>query len=426
MKLPDVQPEDLFYDEQPTTERKNYKVRNMFLRKLCKYTARVIIVAAALLVVCGAAKSGSQENRSGSRVQPAIDADQIIVTDLVQRKLVSEATEPEKPKDSTQLTVHDIDEADMQWYVKVNRALNTVTVYTETFPGSGEFDYPYLSFAVSVGLGNNTRLGTYTVGASANKEWRYEMQQMEGGSWTQWDVRFESSRLFHSPTYAKPRTNADGSRTFRYDTMSTSMFNNLGNAASHGCIRMRTGDAYWMYMHLREGDTVEIYSDYDDPGPLGKPTIQRITAECPAPYRTWDPTDPNENNPWRTATEEQLAKWLVDAEYDEVVNPGDQASDDSQIAKRAIALVLNSGDGVLHLNVNPTYEQIKANFVCQYNDATSPMQWNLYFEGPHDLETPGQYVVTAYAMDVTSEVTSERITVIIQVTDGEQYFSVEG
>ena len=44
------------------------------------------------------------------------------------------------------------------------------------------------------------------------------------------------------------------------------------------------------------GTNVEFYSS-SDPGPLGKPEIKKI-AGYSSPLRNWDPTDPDENNPW--------------------------------------------------------------------------------------------------------------------------------
>ena len=41
---------------------------------------------------------------------------------------------------------------------------------------------------------------------------------------------------------------------------------------------------------------MEFYADAD-PGPLGKPTAEKISDY--EEYRDWDPTDPDENNPWK-------------------------------------------------------------------------------------------------------------------------------
>ena len=71
---------------------------------------------------------------------------------------------------------------------------------------------------------------------------------------------------------------------------------NFGTAASMGCIRMTVKDAKWIYENCKSGTTVEFYSS-ENPGPLGKPEAMKITEYND--YRGWDPTDPNENNPWK-------------------------------------------------------------------------------------------------------------------------------
>ena len=63
-------------------------------------------------------------------------------------------------------------------------------------------------------------------------------------------------------------------------------YNLLGQQASEGCIRLRMGDAYWIYQNCPIGTPVTIY-DSSDPGPLGKPTYKKIPASM-----TVDPTDP--------------------------------------------------------------------------------------------------------------------------------------
>lgn len=71
---------------------------------------------------------------------------------------------------------------------------------------------------------------------------------------------------------------------------------NFGTKASAGCVRLTVSDAIWIYNNIESGTVVEFYSSAD-PGPLGKPSAQKISGneEC----RGWDPTDPAEQNPWR-------------------------------------------------------------------------------------------------------------------------------
>lgn len=70
---------------------------------------------------------------------------------------------------------------------------------------------------------------------------------------------------------------------------------NFGTSASAGCIRLTVQDAKWIYDNCKSGTTVEFYSS-SEPGPLGKPEPAKI--EEYEELRDWDPTDPDENNPW--------------------------------------------------------------------------------------------------------------------------------
>ena len=62
------------------------------------------------------------------------------------------------------------------------------------------------------------------------------------------------------------------------------------------CIRLTVQDAKWIYDNCKPGTKVEFYED-SNPGPLGKPTAQKISED--ETVRGWDPTDPDVNNPWR-------------------------------------------------------------------------------------------------------------------------------
>ena len=51
-----------------------------------------------------------------------------------------------------------------------------------------------------------------------------------------------------------------------------------------------------MYENCPAGTQVTFYTE-ENPGPLGKPTTQLITED--EQVRGWDPTDSDENNPWK-------------------------------------------------------------------------------------------------------------------------------
>ena len=55
-------------------------------------------------------------------------------------------------------------------------------------------------------------------------------------------------------------------------------------------------DVLWLYVNCPQGTTVDIYDDAANPGPLGKPESIKIPLD--SPNAGWDPTDPDETNPW--------------------------------------------------------------------------------------------------------------------------------
>ena len=168
--------------------------------------------------------------------------------------------------------------------IRVNRAMNTVTIYARD--RAGEYELPVKAMICSTARkGYVTPLGTFTL-----KEHRSPWRLMLDGTYGQYATCFKGNYLFHSVCYS------DDS----HDAMVRESYNDLGEAASMGCIRLETADAKWIYDHCPAGTQVTIYDDPEEPGPLGKPapTVEEIPEEG---YCGWDPTDPAPGNPWRDA-----------------------------------------------------------------------------------------------------------------------------
>lgn len=165
------------------------------------------------------------------------------------------------------------------YQIRVNRAANCVTVYEKD--ASGEYTIPVRAFVCSCGrTGHETPLGTFKT--SNYYKWRL----MVDGTYGKYAVRFNKSILFHSVPYLK-RNSA---------SMKWEQYNLLGQSASLGCVRLACDDAKWIYDNCKPGTEVIVYDDAENPGPLGKPEELKITVENP--YKTWDPTDDDVNNPW--------------------------------------------------------------------------------------------------------------------------------
>ena len=172
----------------------------------------------------------------------------------------------------------------LPYAIVVNRAWNTVTIYTPD--ESGAYTVPYKAMLCSTAKpGYVTPPGEFKL-TSYRVPWQY----MIDGTYGQYACQFKGNYLFHSICYS------DDS----HDAMIRTSYNNLGNAVSLGCVRLETADAKWIFDNCPAGTPVTILDDYDSPGPLGRParTVSHISEEG---HNGWDPTDPDEENPWRNA-----------------------------------------------------------------------------------------------------------------------------
>lgn len=176
------------------------------------------------------------------------------------------------------------EEDEFPYYIKVNRQQNCVTVYTKD--ANGEYTIPYKAIVCSTGLYNATPTGTFHL---SNK---YRWRELHGGVYGQYASRITGGILFHSVPYRRKSE----------DSLYADKYNKLGQQASMGCIRLTVEDAKWIVDNCPSGTTVEIYDD-EDPGPLGKPEAAKIDTD--SPNKGWDPTDPDEDNPWKELSEDE-------------------------------------------------------------------------------------------------------------------------
>lgn len=166
-----------------------------------------------------------------------------------------------------------------EYIIRVNRALDCVTVY-EVEEGHGQT--PVKAMICSTGMdGRETPLGEFKT--SSYYDWR----PVFGNCFARYAVRFNGSILFHSVPYHNDTP----------DSLKWEEYNLLGRHASLGCVRLSVADAKWIYDNCKQGTQVIIYDNPDNPGPLGKPESIWIDYHDLG-TRGWDPTDPDENNPW--------------------------------------------------------------------------------------------------------------------------------
>ena len=189
----------------------------------------------------------------------------------VSSKTVSKATSSQQKKEN-----------EYPYFLSVNRKQNVVTVYKKD--KKGEYTVPVKAMVCSCGKNGATPKGTYKT------QIKYDWRALVGGVYGQYATRITGQILFHSVPYFK----RDKS-TLEYEE-----YNKLGTAASLGCVRLSVIDAKWIYDNCAIGTTVKIY-DGDEKLPLGKPSAIKIDTK--SKNRGWDPTDPDENNPWKKTPE---------------------------------------------------------------------------------------------------------------------------
>ena len=175
------------------------------------------------------------------------------------------------------------------YWIRVNYSANTTTVYAKD--ENGDYTVPVRTMVCSTGR-QTPHSGVYRTSD------KYRWGTLIGPVWGQYCTRITGGILFHSVPYLKKNDNSS-LEYWEYDR--------LGEQRSLGCIRLTVIDAQWIYFNCPSGTSVEFYSDPANPGPLGKPGIQPVTA-AGDPYKGWDPTDPDPNNPWRKKEEIERQK----------------------------------------------------------------------------------------------------------------------
>lgn len=164
------------------------------------------------------------------------------------------------------------------YYIKINNSANVVTIYSKD--SEGNYTIPVKAMVCSTGRATPSS-GRYQTGYKAR--WI----RLFGGVHGQYSTKIVGNILFHSVPYLRYGDPA---------SLEYWEFDKLGTSCSMGCVRLCVADAKWIYDNIGSGTIVEFYSA-SDPGPLGKPGMQKISSNLE--NRDWDPTDPDQNSPWK-------------------------------------------------------------------------------------------------------------------------------
>lgn len=194
-----------------------------------------------------------------------------------------------------------------KYYIKVNCLEQTVTIYEKD--EEGYYSVPINAMICSTG-DSTPNSGIYSM-TSFKQKWLY----LQGRVYGQYCTQIVGDILFHSVPYLEKN---------KPESLEYWEFDKLGQKASLGCVRLTVADAKWIYDNCDAGTKVEFYSS-KDPGPLGKPVIEKISDK--EELRNWDPTDEKENNPWKLYYEKKekelqeidIAKHVINA-INEITN----------------------------------------------------------------------------------------------------------
>lgn len=164
--------------------------------------------------------------------------------------------------------------------VRINRAENFAVIYG--IDKKGRYSVPYKAFWCSTGRDpEDTPLGVFKMSE------RYRWRLMVDGSYAQYAIRINGEIMLHSIPYLDASS----------DTLETWEYNKLGKPASLGCIRFKAGVIKWIYDHCEEGTTVVVYNAPGEESPIELKKLEKIKKS--SDKAGWDPTDPDEENPWK-------------------------------------------------------------------------------------------------------------------------------
>ena len=115
---------------------------------------------------------------------------------------------------------------------------------------------------------------------------------------------------------------------FRLDAIT---YNYIDDAASGGCLRLLTGNSYWVYKNCGNGTRVHIYGDLWDKGPIEKDAIDYVIPR----EQIWDPSDPSSAE--ATAALQQAAKAEADVAAQVAAGQKQLTEEEQQLADQLAA-----------------------------------------------------------------------------------------
>ena len=165
------------------------------------------------------------------------------------------------------------------YYIKVDCKNQNVVIYASD--EDGQFTVPMKKMICSTGSATPSK-GVYSISD------KYEWRNLVGGVYGQYATRITGQILFHSVPYTKK--DKSSLEYWEYDK--------LGQPDSLGCVRLTVEDAKWIFDNCKFGTKVEFCSEQESEEKLKVNQPKKISEENEE-LKGWDPTDPDENNPWK-------------------------------------------------------------------------------------------------------------------------------
>lgn len=259
------------------------------IRTIFQIECLVATIGICFLVIAQHGSVGADEKNTGALAGETYAAGDIMGTEISKENIgnnineittgnisnqeTTDVVEGETGEQTTDSSISTIVTATHPYRIMVNRLANCITIYM--LDENNQYTVPYKAMICSTG-GDKTPMGTFKISS------KYDFKALFYKSYGQYCSRIYGSILFHS----------SGNNSLNKNDLNAADFNQLGEGVSHGCIRLTVEDAKWIYDNCPAGTEVVIYED-ENPGPLGKPEVIKIPLDS-----VWDPTDPDENNPW--------------------------------------------------------------------------------------------------------------------------------
>ena len=196
------------------------------------------------------------------------------------------------------------------YQINYNKA--TRTMYIMAADGDNGFIIPYKTFNST--CGPDTPDGDFSIYA------KYGVKFMHDDIYCKYLNRFYNGFIIHSILFYNTSLQLDAI-TYNY----------IDDAASGGCLRLLTGNSYWIYKNCGNGTRVHIYYDLWDKGPIEKDAIDYVIPR----EQIWDPSDPSSAE--ATAALQQAARAEADVAAQVAAGQKQLTEEEQQLADQLAA-----------------------------------------------------------------------------------------